>query len=59
MGCLTHSLRTCGPREPGRECTEQGLDSNYGPRTVQQYINRDEFELFDIEEDPLESKKSD
>ena len=34
----------------------QGPDSNYGPRTVQQYIHRDEFELFDIEEDPLESK---
>jgi len=33
----------------------QGPDSNYGPRTVQQYIYRDEFELFDIEKDPYEA----
>lgn len=34
----------------------QGPETPYGVRTVQQYIHRDEFELFDIEEDPLESK---
>ncbi len=35
---------------------KKGPEAQYGPRTVQQYIHRDEFELFDIEKDPLESK---
>ncbi|MBT5186915.1 MAG: sulfatase-like hydrolase/transferase, partial [Kordiimonadaceae bacterium] len=34
----------------------QGKDAMYGPRTVEAYMHRPEFELFDIEKDPLESK---
>jgi N-sulfoglucosamine sulfohydrolase len=32
----------------------QGLDAPYGPRTVRNYIQRPEFELFDIQNDPYE-----
>jgi N-sulfoglucosamine sulfohydrolase len=34
----------------------QGNEAMYGPRTVEDYINRPEFELFDIEADPHEAK---
>ncbi len=33
----------------------QGMDAMYGPRTVERYIHRPEFELFDIEKDPFEA----
>jgi len=33
----------------------QGNDALYGPRTVERYIHRPEFELYDIEKDPLEA----
>ncbi len=33
----------------------QGPQASYGPRTVQSYIQRPEFELFDLEADPAES----
>jgi N-sulfoglucosamine sulfohydrolase len=33
----------------------EGPTAMYGPRTVECYLNRPEFELFDIEADPLES----
>lgn len=33
----------------------QGPDTAYGRRTVASYINRPEFELFDLEQDPNES----
>jgi N-sulfoglucosamine sulfohydrolase len=32
----------------------QGLDASYGAQTVGSYIQRPEFELFDLEEDPFE-----
>ncbi|MFC1758355.1 sulfatase [Planctomycetota bacterium] len=32
-----------------------GMDANYGVRTVGEYIHRPEFELFDLEKDPIES----
>ena len=34
----------------------QGPDAEYGPRTVNEYLHRPEFELYDIEADPIESK---
>lgn len=34
----------------------QGMQAMYGPRTVQAYIHRPKFELFDLKNDPLESK---
>ena len=34
---------------------KQGPDAYYGKRTVDQYINRPKFELFDIESDPYET----
>ena len=34
----------------------QGMDARYGPRTVRAYIHRPEFELYDVEADPLESR---
>lgn len=34
---------------------KQGMDANYGQRTVGEYIHRPEFELFDLEKDPQES----
>lgn len=34
---------------------EQGLDAMYGKRTVQRYIHRPQFELFDLEHDPDET----
>lgn len=33
----------------------QGMDAPYGPWTVGTYIHRPEFQLFDLEQDPLES----
>jgi len=33
----------------------QGPDALYGPRTVGEYLERPEFELYDLETDPLES----
>jgi N-sulfoglucosamine sulfohydrolase len=33
----------------------QGMDANYGQRTVGEYIHRPAFELFDLERDPKES----
>ena len=33
-----------------------GMDANYGQRTVGEYIQRPEFELFDLGKDPKESK---
>ena len=33
----------------------QGGETMFGPRTVDEYMHRPEFELFDIENDPLES----
>ena len=35
---------------------KQGPKAMYGPRTVEDYIHRPKFELYDIEKDPLESK---
>ncbi|MCR9296305.1 MAG: sulfatase [bacterium] len=35
---------------------EQGPDTMYGKRTVQQYIHRPEFELFDLQLDPDETE---
>jgi len=34
----------------------KGKDANYGQRTVDSYINRPQFELFDIASDPNESR---
>jgi N-sulfoglucosamine sulfohydrolase len=34
----------------------KGMDAMYGPRTVRDYIHRDRLELYDLENDPLESK---
>ena len=34
---------------------KQGKDAKYGERTVQKYIQRDEFEFFDIKNDPNET----
>lgn len=34
---------------------QQGPDAMYGMRTVEEYINRPEFELFDLDADPHES----
>ncbi|GAA5496936.1 ulvan-active sulfatase [Rubritalea halochordaticola] len=34
---------------------QQGKDAKYGNRTVDSYINRPEFELFDIQKDPAEA----
>jgi len=34
----------------------QGSGAMYGPRTVERYIHRPEFELYDIEQDPLEAR---
>jgi N-sulfoglucosamine sulfohydrolase len=34
----------------------KGKDAQYGPRTVGEYINRAEFELYDLRTDPWESK---
>ncbi len=39
-----------------QEQYQKGMDAMYGPRTVGQYIHRPEFELYDIENDPWESK---
>lgn len=35
---------------------EQGKDAPYGQRTVGQYVQRPQFELYDLEKDPYESK---
>jgi N-sulfoglucosamine sulfohydrolase len=35
---------------------EKGKDALYGGRTVDSYINRPQFELFDIASDPAESR---
>lgn len=35
---------------------EKGRDADYGGRTVDSYINRPQFELFDISSDPNESR---
>jgi N-sulfoglucosamine sulfohydrolase len=35
---------------------KQGPTTKYGKRTVQEYIKRPEFELFDMRKDPNESK---
>ncbi len=35
---------------------QQGLDTPYGPWTVREYIHRDQFQLFDLQHDPNESK---
>jgi N-sulfoglucosamine sulfohydrolase len=34
---------------------QMGPDARYGPRTVHEYIHRPEYELFDLEVDPLEA----
>jgi N-sulfoglucosamine sulfohydrolase len=34
---------------------KQGMDAMYGPRTVEDYIHRPEFELYDMQNDPWES----
>lgn len=34
----------------------QGPDAPYGQRTVRRYLQRDEFELYDLERDPHESR---
>ncbi len=34
----------------------QGPNTKYGKRTVQEYIQRPEFELFDMRKDPNETK---
>jgi N-sulfoglucosamine sulfohydrolase len=33
-----------------------GLDARYGPRTVREYLHRPEWELYDLESDPHESR---
>lgn len=35
---------------------QQGLDARYGLRTVREYLHRPEFELYDMQADPLESR---
>lgn len=39
-----------------QQAYRQGPNSAYGPRTVGEYMHRPEFELYDIVEDPLESR---
>ena len=39
-----------------QEALSKGLDSQYGRRTVGQYLNRPQFELYDLESDPGETK---
>lgn len=34
---------------------KQGMDARYGQRTINEYIHRPKFELFDLEADPKES----
>ena len=34
---------------------KQGLDAKYGQKTVKNYIQREEFEFFDIKNDPNET----
>jgi N-sulfoglucosamine sulfohydrolase len=34
----------------------QGLDASYGYKSVKQYLQRPEFELYDIQSDPDERK---
>ena len=34
---------------------KQGLEAKYGQKTVKNYIQRDEFEFFDIKNDPNET----
>jgi len=34
----------------------QGLDASYGQRTIRQYIHRPQFELYDLETDPHETR---
>lgn len=34
---------------------KQGMDTSYGSRTVQEYIHRPEFELYDMRSDPWET----
>lgn len=34
----------------------QGPDAMYGPRSIGEYMHRPRFELYDIEDDPLESR---
>lgn len=38
-----------------QEIYQKGMDEYYGPRTVKNYIHRPEFELYDIETDPIEA----
>lgn len=39
-----------------QEAIAKGLDSKYGQRTLGEYLNRPEFELYDLENDPHETK---
>lgn len=39
-----------------RQAYRQGPDARYGARSVQDYIHRPEFELYDMRADPWESK---
>ena len=39
-----------------QEIYKQGLDANYGQRTVRDYLQRPRFELYDLESDPDEVK---
>lgn len=39
-----------------QERLSQGLDTFYGTRTLRQYIHRPQFELYDLEADPFESR---
>lgn len=38
-----------------QEAYQKGPDTRYGPRTVNAYIHRPEFELYNVENDPWES----
>lgn len=39
-----------------RDRWAQGLDASYGQRTIRQYIHRPQFELYDLETDPHETR---
>jgi N-sulfoglucosamine sulfohydrolase len=39
-----------------QDALKKGPDTKYGPRTVQQYLHRPAFELYDLQADPDEAK---
>jgi len=57
---LAHTLEYPFASDLWKSSTWQGVlergDTQYGPRTVEAFLHRPRFELYDLESDPLESK---